>query len=204
MTAMLAVGNDMANSIWEHTVDAEWVTKRPSSTASRAQKEAWIRAKYVDRRFLQTGMGDVQGMLPCVALAHPCHMPPAAHPACNPHSVYFRRLYQAARNQDVFALMWALAHSADPDWRNPTQRGYAALCVQQTWMALIGRGVNRRTAMHAACAAGSVACVELLLQAGANPGALDDDGNTPIRCVPRGHALHVRNVSPAQPAEVER
>lgn len=48
---MLAIGNTMANSIWE------WNTKgqtKPNPSSTREEKERWIRSKYENKEFLQS------------------------------------------------------------------------------------------------------------------------------------------------------
>lgn len=50
---MLAIGNSLSNSVWESTIRSgqSHVTK-PSPTASREEKEHWIRTKYEAKEFL--------------------------------------------------------------------------------------------------------------------------------------------------------
>lgn len=46
---MLAIGNSLANSVWECQVQN--MTK-PNASSSREEKERWIRAKYENKEFL--------------------------------------------------------------------------------------------------------------------------------------------------------
>ncbi|XP_031551246.1 arf-GAP with GTPase, ANK repeat and PH domain-containing protein 1-like [Actinia tenebrosa] len=46
---MCAIGNDLANGIWEGRCNEE---EKPTSTSSREDKERWIRAKYESKQFL--------------------------------------------------------------------------------------------------------------------------------------------------------
>lgn len=49
LSVMLAIGNSLANSVWEartHTYT------KPTATSSREEKEKWIRAKYETKEFL--------------------------------------------------------------------------------------------------------------------------------------------------------
>lgn len=46
---MLALGNDIANSIWEYCLNGK---QKPISESSREEKEQWIRWKYEDKIFL--------------------------------------------------------------------------------------------------------------------------------------------------------
>uniref|UniRef100_A0AC35UCV7 Centaurin-gamma-1A n=1 Tax=Rhabditophanes sp. KR3021 TaxID=114890 RepID=A0AC35UCV7_9BILA len=49
LSVMKAIGNDVSNRLWEHHALKE---KKPSFDASHEAKEAWIRAKYEQKRFL--------------------------------------------------------------------------------------------------------------------------------------------------------
>lgn len=46
---MLAIGNTLANSVWEANVQGKM---KPVPTSSREEKEAWIRTKYEKKEFL--------------------------------------------------------------------------------------------------------------------------------------------------------
>ena len=48
---MLAIGNAMANSIWERNTGGQ---TKPNFSSSREEKERWIRAKYENKEFLQS------------------------------------------------------------------------------------------------------------------------------------------------------
>ncbi|KAL6425225.1 hypothetical protein ACFW04_009461 [Cataglyphis niger] len=49
LSVMLALGNDIANSIWEYCLNGK---QKPASDSSREEKEQWIRWKYEDKLFL--------------------------------------------------------------------------------------------------------------------------------------------------------
>lgn len=49
--AMVGMGNERAKEIWEHHVPPEWEPRKPAPPDNRTKKEAWIRAKYIDRVF---------------------------------------------------------------------------------------------------------------------------------------------------------
>lgn len=49
LSVMLALGNDIANSIWEYCLNGK---QKPVSDSSREEKEQWIRWKYEDKLFL--------------------------------------------------------------------------------------------------------------------------------------------------------
>lgn len=48
---MLAIGNLIANSVWEAKIENHI---KPSPTSTREEKERWIRAKYESKEFLQS------------------------------------------------------------------------------------------------------------------------------------------------------
>lgn len=47
---MLAVGNTLANSVWEGSVRNGLM--KPVPTSTREEKEKWIRSKYENKEFL--------------------------------------------------------------------------------------------------------------------------------------------------------
>lgn len=47
---MMAMGNDLANSVWESNVRPDRTKPNPGS--SREEKEMWIRSKYETKEFL--------------------------------------------------------------------------------------------------------------------------------------------------------
>lgn len=48
---MLAIGNSLANSVWEAMSSRGPITK-PTPTSSREDKERWIRLKYEAKEFM--------------------------------------------------------------------------------------------------------------------------------------------------------
>ncbi|XP_063906737.1 centaurin-gamma-1A isoform X2 [Zophobas morio] len=49
LSVMLAIGNTLANSVWECRIQGR---TKPTPTSSREEKERWIRAKYESKEFL--------------------------------------------------------------------------------------------------------------------------------------------------------
>ncbi|KAK1126347.1 hypothetical protein K0M31_004974 [Melipona bicolor] len=49
LSVMLALGNDIANSVWEYCLNGK---QKPNSDSLREEKEQWIRWKYEDKIFL--------------------------------------------------------------------------------------------------------------------------------------------------------
>lgn len=52
LSVMLAIGNSLANSVWEANVPRGRAKPGPGST--REEKEAWIRSKYEAKEFIQS------------------------------------------------------------------------------------------------------------------------------------------------------
>lgn len=50
LKVMMAMGNDLANSVWESNVRPDRTKPNPGS--SREEKELWIRSKYETKEFL--------------------------------------------------------------------------------------------------------------------------------------------------------
>lgn len=49
LSVMLAIGNSLANSVWEANTRQR---TKPKPNTSREEKEAWIRSKYEAKEFL--------------------------------------------------------------------------------------------------------------------------------------------------------
>jgi Arf-GAP/GTPase/ANK repeat/PH domain-containing protein 1/3 len=49
---MLALGNSLANGVWEARVPRTCAVTKPTPNCSREEKERWIRAKYEAKEFL--------------------------------------------------------------------------------------------------------------------------------------------------------
>lgn len=100
MIMMEKVGNERFNRIWEAAVPPG--RSKPGVNATREEREAWIRDKYIKRRFIEPWDGE------------------------NPSAL----LYEAARTGDLEKTMWAVAHGGDPNWVNsssPTAKGRTAM-----------------------------------------------------------------------------
>lgn len=52
LSVMLAIGNSLANSVWEANTSRQ--RSKPKPNSSREEKEAWIRSKYETKEFLAT------------------------------------------------------------------------------------------------------------------------------------------------------
>lgn len=84
------LGNDVINSIWEHTVPPGWT--KPAATASHDEKLKWVKAKYHFHGFAE--FSDLHS-----------------------HEIT-ERLIRGATDGVLQELMWCLAHGADVNSRN--------------------------------------------------------------------------------------
>ncbi|XP_068129899.1 arf-GAP with coiled-coil, ANK repeat and PH domain-containing protein 1 [Hyperolius riggenbachi] len=76
---MCELGNNIINSIYEARID-EMSIKKPTPTSTRSEKELWIRAKYVEKKFITK--------LPQMTLrTNPQHAHLSARPVSNPETM---------------------------------------------------------------------------------------------------------------------
>ncbi|XP_028817224.1 arf-GAP with coiled-coil, ANK repeat and PH domain-containing protein 2 [Denticeps clupeoides] len=165
------LGNDAINSIFEECGSEDSI-KKPTSDSTRQEKEAWIKDKYMEKRFVRR-----------IASSQPEGV---RHDAgC--------RLYQAALQGDLFSLATALAQGAEVNWSHPEEEGRTALIAAAIGGSLLacefllqnGANVNHRDqrgqgSLHAAATRGHTGQVCLLLKRGANQYAADEKGNDPL------------------------
>ncbi|XP_030299619.1 arf-GAP with coiled-coil, ANK repeat and PH domain-containing protein 3 isoform X2 [Sparus aurata] len=161
------LGNNVMNQIYEARCSEEGRVK-PRADSLRAEKETWIREKYVERRFVQRSSGgekDEAGL----------------------------RLYHAALAGDLVAMAAALAQGAEVNGSIGEEEGRTALIGAAVGgslsacelLLLNGANVNHRDlrgrgALHAAATAGHTGQVCLLLKRGANQYAADERGQDPL------------------------
>uniref|UniRef100_A0A3Q3WXA1 Uncharacterized protein n=1 Tax=Mola mola TaxID=94237 RepID=A0A3Q3WXA1_MOLML len=164
---LAAIGNHMANSIWESCTQGR---TKPTPNASREERESWIRAKYEQRAFVAALQPPDEGM--------------AAW------------LLTAVMERDLPRLLLLLAHSTK-DQINAQQAGstspprtalHAACQLGDVVMTqlLIWYGIDVRaedqqgqTAMRIARKTGSRGCMDILLQHGC-PNETSPPTATPI------------------------
>uniref|UniRef100_A0A8C5G3L0 Arf-GAP with GTPase, ANK repeat and PH domain-containing protein 1-like n=1 Tax=Gouania willdenowi TaxID=441366 RepID=A0A8C5G3L0_GOUWI len=154
---LAAIGNHMANSIWERCTQGR---VKPTPQATREERESWIRAKYEQRAFLA---------------------PPQP---CGGEDGVPARLLSAVTDRDLPRLLLLLAHSSkdqingasSPSSSSPTGSALHAACqlgdVVMTQL-LIWYGIDVKakdhqgqTAMAIARKSGSRGCSDILLQHG--------------------------------------
>ncbi|XP_074536289.1 arf-GAP with coiled-coil, ANK repeat and PH domain-containing protein 2 isoform X2 [Halichoeres trimaculatus] len=163
---LCVLGNDVMNQIYEARCSEEGRVK-PGANSPRAEKETWIREKYVEKRFVHNSGSD------------------GASPGL--------RLYRAASAGNPVDMALALAQGAEVNGSIAEEEGRTALIgaavggslLACEFLLLNGANVNHRDlrgqgALHAAATAGHTGQVCLLLKRGANQYAVDERGQDPL------------------------
>ncbi|XP_030152160.1 arf-GAP with coiled-coil, ANK repeat and PH domain-containing protein 1 [Lynx canadensis] len=199
---MCELGNVVINRIYEARVEAMAV-KKPGPSCSRQEKEAWIHAKYVEKKFL-TKLPEIRGR-------RGGRGPPRGQPSARPRPGSFRSrpeppsddlgalhpgalLFRAAGHPPSLPTMAdALAHGADVNWVNGGQDNATPLIQATAANSLLacefllqnGANVNQtdnhgRGPLHHATILGHTGLACLFLKRGADLGALDSEGKDPL------------------------
>uniref|UniRef100_A0A3Q1G6D7 ArfGAP with GTPase domain, ankyrin repeat and PH domain 2 n=1 Tax=Acanthochromis polyacanthus TaxID=80966 RepID=A0A3Q1G6D7_9TELE len=170
---LAAIGNHMANSIWESCTQGR---TKPTPNATREERESWIRAKYEQRAFVS-----------------PLQPPSGPNPPDDNMPVW---LLSAVTDRDLPRLLLLLAHStkdqinALPAGSTSTRSALHAACqlgdVVMTQL-LVWYGIDVRakdnqgqTAMMMARKTGSKGCMDILLQHGCPNDTSPTAAATPI------------------------
>lgn len=170
---LAAIGNHMANSIWESCTQGR---TKPTPNATREERESWIRAKYEQRAFVA-----------------PLQPPSGNNPPDDNMPVW---LLSAVTDRDLPRLLLLLAHStkdqinAPPAGSASTRSALHAACqlgdVVMTQL-LVWYGIDVRakdnqgqTAMMMARKTGSKGCMDILLQHGCPNDTSPPAAATPI------------------------
>ncbi|XP_041656177.1 arf-GAP with GTPase, ANK repeat and PH domain-containing protein 2 isoform X5 [Cheilinus undulatus] len=157
---LAAIGNHMANSIWESCTQGR---TKPTPNATREERESWIRAKYEQKAFV-AALRQISGSQP-------------------PENSMPEWLLSAVTERDLPRLLLLLAHStkdqinAQPTGSSPPPRTslHAACQLGDVVMTqlLVWYGIDVKakddqgqTALRIARNTGSKGCIDILLQHG--------------------------------------
>uniref|UniRef100_A0A8C7XKT9 Arf-GAP with coiled-coil, ANK repeat and PH domain-containing protein n=1 Tax=Oryzias sinensis TaxID=183150 RepID=A0A8C7XKT9_9TELE len=195
---MCELGNKAINEIYEARRE-ELGARKPQPGDPRHEVEAYIKAKYVDRRFVRRP-SDEELRNKVVSLSKQEkrlsssteHLPPRAPPP-TPKLGPALNLYWASCARSLRDMAEALAHGAEVNWVNTEEEKRTPLIMAVQGGSLVtcefllqnGANVNQQDAqgrgpLHHATMLGHTGQVCLFLKRGANQNAADIDEKTPL------------------------
>uniref|UniRef100_A0A8B9FRB2 Arf-GAP with coiled-coil, ANK repeat and PH domain-containing protein n=1 Tax=Amazona collaria TaxID=241587 RepID=A0A8B9FRB2_9PSIT len=204
---MCELGNDVINRIYEAKLEKVGV-KKPQHGSQRQEKEAYIRAKYVERKFVEKQPASVSlpesgtKGLPQSKEEKRHSGPEKSLLAGEQEPSVFcdskqpspgLQLYRAAFEKNLPDMAEALAHGAEVNWVNLEENKATPLIQAVRGGSLVtcefllqnGANVNIRDMkgrgpLHHATVLGHTGQVCLFLKRGANQHATDEDGKDPL------------------------
>ncbi|XP_023845595.1 arf-GAP with GTPase, ANK repeat and PH domain-containing protein 1 isoform X1 [Salvelinus sp. IW2-2015] len=160
-----AIGNHLANSIWEGRTLGR---RKPTPDATREERESWIRAKYEQRLFV-------------APLVPPSpSMSPSQGSEVNTLSA---SLLVAVMERDLPRLLLLLAHSTKDDINAPLRPGghlSPQLPAAFPSSPMGGSPLPPHSALHAACQLADVVMTQLLVWYGSDVRCRDAQGQTAL------------------------
>uniref|UniRef100_A0A2K5EC71 Arf-GAP with coiled-coil, ANK repeat and PH domain-containing protein n=1 Tax=Aotus nancymaae TaxID=37293 RepID=A0A2K5EC71_AOTNA len=199
---MCELGNDVINRVYEANVEKMGI-KKPQP-GQRQEKEAYIRAKYVERKFVDKSsilssppeqekkfvskITFLPALFPSYGLL--CALLTCMSPVI---AVNRLQLYRASYEKNLPKMAEALAHGADVNWANSEENKATPLIQAVLGGSLVtcefllqnGANVNQRDVqgrgpLHHATVLGHTGQVCLFLKRGANQHATDEEGKDPL------------------------
>lgn len=179
---MVSLGNSLINSIYEEKVNQETELKPITHDSDRSERELWIKAKYVMKKFVCKDVKKVQDGDNRI-----CDQ--GADDGEHEHDNYFNQLlFLSASNGDIIGMREAIAKDADINWLNPLHNGKCSLhetvlsrsVIATEFLLINGAKCNlqdfsMRTPLHLAVEQCDTGQVCLLLKRGADQRLLDNE-----------------------------
>uniref|UniRef100_A0AAQ5Z2B9 Arf-GAP with coiled-coil, ANK repeat and PH domain-containing protein n=1 Tax=Amphiprion ocellaris TaxID=80972 RepID=A0AAQ5Z2B9_AMPOC len=195
---MCELGNKVINQIYEARRE-ELGARKPQPGDPRHEVEAYIKAKYVDRRFIRRPSDEeLRNKSPPMPMPMPATLPP---PSPCKEMVFYEpkeyspglQLYWASCARSLPDMAEALAHGAEVNWVNTDEEKRTPLIMAVQGGSLVtcefllqnAANVNQQDAqgrgpLHHATMLGHTGQVCLFLKRGANQNAADIDEKTPL------------------------
>jgi len=152
---LLALGNTMANSIWEAGLSSQKGWEKPTIASPRSTKETYIKSKYQWKGFLEYNAEDGQDQE-------------------DREAKFSVDLFRAAGRGDLHRVAELLAKGGSVEWKNPDDGHKTALHACAVGGGLMsgplsGDGCNKSSVWQ------GIECAELLIQNGAKLDATDQE-----------------------------
>ncbi|MCP9264039.1 Arf-GAP with coiled-coil, ANK repeat and PH domain-containing protein 2 [Dirofilaria immitis] len=199
---LMALGNRAVNSIYlAHIPSVKVIPPRPISTSARPVREAWIRAKYIERRFVKNaakGQENLLSNVQKVSIVKLLRIVTTHRPSSNRLSPVVRYLSEPAPYMDDEQDQLT-GYFSDTGWKpieipievSDIDRNNRAMFAAATGDTLelcrliaegfnVNTSLNDTTALHIAIEHDQSIAVEFLLLNGAKVNALDSSLNTAL------------------------